>query len=74
MCESVVLKDPENLQFVPNHSNTQEICKKDLDSCPYVLKNTSSISVRPKRCIKKLLIDIHMDGNIFLIDASPKYV
>ena len=28
MQESVVLKNPENLQFVPNHFKTQEMCER----------------------------------------------
>ena len=37
MCESVVLKNLENKQFVPHHFNTQEICKRALDSYPHMI-------------------------------------
>ena len=39
MCESVVLKNPENLQFVLNHFKTQEVSKKALG--PYMLGHVS---------------------------------
>ena len=32
----------------------------------------SPINIRPKRTGKKLLIEIYMDGNIFLIDKRTK--
>ena len=48
------------------------MCEKAPDSCPYIYIEDVPIPLRSERCVKKLLIDIHMDGNIFLINTRPK--
>ena len=42
MCESVVLKDPKKLQFVPQHFKSQEMCERALDSCLYMVGHASN--------------------------------
>ena len=112
----VVLKDPENMQFVPNHFKTQETweravkmlfytfsyicdqCKTQRMSENILLEDIKSyylslINIKIKWCMKKilivsyfvtdcllhdtkdaikLLIDINMEGNIFLINTRPR--
>ena len=39
MCESVILEGPYQIKFIPNQ--TQETCKKALDTCCFELKSIS---------------------------------
>ena len=39
ICVSHILKEPENLQFVPNQNKSQEMSEKALYSCIYILQD-----------------------------------
>lgn len=64
MCEIVILEGPYQIKFIPNQ--TQETCKKALDTCCYELKSipvcykTSKIHekvVNQYKCTRSLFFD-----------------
>ena len=54
MFEKVVEKDPWLMKYVPDHLKMQEMCYEKV-----VSYNLSQTILRPKRCVKKQLKNIH---------------
>ena len=53
-----VEKDPPMLRHVPDHFKTKDMCDKAVEKLPRDC-NTSLITLRPNRCVKKLLKKCH---------------